>query len=82
MALSMFEKNFFHRVFLFARPFELAPIESESEVQKSLLTTGPMTGIMSNIISESSCAQREGLFFAPSEGGSYFKHETRNSRRS
>jgi hypothetical protein len=39
MALSVFDKNFFHRVFLFAWPFELAPIQSESEVQKSLLTT-------------------------------------------
>jgi len=44
MALSVFEKKFFYRVSLFAWSKELAPIQSESEVQKPLLTTGPMAG--------------------------------------
>ena len=49
MALSVFEKNFLHRVALCAWSKELAPIQSEREVQKPLLTTGPMAGKMSNI---------------------------------
>jgi hypothetical protein len=74
MALSVFEKNFFYRVPLFAWLKELAQIQSESEVQKPLLTTGPMTGKMSNICGKILFRQfrkfmrserREGFFFAP-----------------
>jgi hypothetical protein len=49
MALSVFEKIFFHRASFLAWSKELPTIQPESEVQKPLLTTGPITGKISNI---------------------------------
>jgi hypothetical protein len=45
MALLVFEKNFLYRAYLFAWLKKMAPIKSESKVQKPLRFSGRLDGI-------------------------------------